>query len=145
MSLSPNCGHIKEGRSYFISWFVHLLFLTCLSPLLLLSRQMQGSLKPVSVKGQERRIAAVQKRPVRPILPALYNTGDIWHAFHTGWSLWSGQSGTMSNHMSACLSFQAMWCSRFCRCLLRKVQTISHQQVLCVNWFLPPNNTPVLK
>ncbi|XP_068442460.1 HMG domain-containing protein 3 isoform X2 [Clinocottus analis] len=37
--------------------------------------RMKGSLLSTTVQGQDRRNAASQKRPVRPILPAYYNTG----------------------------------------------------------------------
>uniref|UniRef100_G3Q1Q1 HMG box domain containing 3 n=1 Tax=Gasterosteus aculeatus TaxID=69293 RepID=G3Q1Q1_GASAC len=42
-----------------------------------LSSQVKDSLQSTSVQGPDRSNAAVQKRPVRPILPAYYNTGAI--------------------------------------------------------------------
>ncbi|XP_070769508.1 HMG domain-containing protein 3 [Enoplosus armatus] len=39
------------------------------------TKQLKDSLEGTTVQGQDRSNAAVQKRPVRPILPAYYNTG----------------------------------------------------------------------
>ncbi|KAM8908110.1 HMG domain-containing protein 3 isoform 1-T3 [Spinachia spinachia] len=39
------------------------------------TNQVKGSLQTTTVQGPDRSNAAVQKRPVRPILPAYYNTG----------------------------------------------------------------------
>lgn len=67
-----------DAICYWLSFFLSLEFcldLTCLSTSLLLIRRLKGSVKAVTVKGQG--IATVQKRPVRPILPAYYNTGEL--------------------------------------------------------------------
>lgn len=67
---------VVTDRLFFLS-LEFCLDLTCLSTSLLLIRQLKGSVKAVTVKGQDRGIATVQKRPVRPILPAYYNTGEL--------------------------------------------------------------------
>lgn len=42
-----------------------------------MSRQLKASSKAVAAQGQDRGITTIQRRPVRPILPAYYSTGEI--------------------------------------------------------------------
>lgn len=57
------------------------IYISCVShstyPLSAMCRQLKASSKAVAVQGQDRSITTIQKRPVRPILPAYYNTGEI--------------------------------------------------------------------
>lgn len=47
-----------------------------------LSRQLKDGLKGAAVQSQDKSRASVQKRPVRPILPAYYTTGETNRTAH---------------------------------------------------------------
>lgn len=79
-TLTPVCVVITAG---FIVTCDYSVYLTWHTFPLSLSRQVKDSLKGATVPGQDRSSAAVQKRPVRPILPAYYTTGEIEHTAHS--------------------------------------------------------------
>ncbi len=72
-----------------------------------LRRQLKDSLEGTTVQGQDRSNATVQKRPVRPILPAYYSTGEIKHTAHRQCSVVSVKISCHRKdlHTDLCLCF----------------------------------------
>lgn len=67
------------GKVKNINWWFTSVCLTWITLSLPLSRQLKVGLKAAAIEGQDRSLATAQRRPVRPILPAYYSTGDKCH------------------------------------------------------------------